>query len=355
VTKHALTAVAALLVTASGLALVSLAAGASGEQSPTKLPSDIGALAPTKLPSEVGGRKTWVHPKTPWGDPDLQGMWPSGDMTGVPLERPEPFGPRARLTDEEFAQRQTALTRQYQSFVIGAWGEQGKAQRQASLIVDPPDGRMPAMTAEGQKRSANVHSSWQNRPFDSVDDFDTWDRCITRGLPPMMFPVQYSNGLEIVQGPGYVTIRIEMIHETRIIPLDTRPRLGSAIKQWAGDSRGRWEGNALVVETSNFNGKTAATNPGTSGSPAQNNIPTSESLRLVERFTRVDPDTINYEVTIDDPIVFTAPWMVAYPLRRHPEYVIFEYACHETNYALRNLITGSQAERAAAALERPLR
>jgi hypothetical protein len=136
-------------------------------------PLAAGDVAPKKLLSEVGGQKggIWVHPKTPWGDPDLQGMWPSGDMTGVPLQRPEAFGTRTTLTDEEFAQRQTALKRQY--FVIGAWGEQGKAQRQASLIVDPADGRMPAMTAEGQRLSANVHSSWQNRPFDSVEDFDT--------------------------------------------------------------------------------------------------------------------------------------------------------------------------------------
>jgi hypothetical protein len=280
-------------------------------------------------------------------------MWPSGDMTGVPLQRPESFGTRTSLTDEEFAQRQSALKRQYDSFVIGAWGEQGKAQRQASLIVDPPDGRLPSMTAEGQKRSASVSSSWQNRPFDSVQDFDTWDRCITRGLPPMMFPVQYSNGLEIVQSPGYVAIRIEMIHEARIIPLDVRPPLGKAIRQWVGDSRGRWEGSTLVIETTNFNGRTAATNPGTTGSPAQNNIPTSGNLRLAERFTRVDADTINYEATIDDTAVFTAPWKVAYPLRRHPEYVIYEYACHETNYALRNLLTGSRAERAA--LEQPAR
>jgi hypothetical protein len=138
-----------------------------------------------------------------------------------------------------------------------------------------------------------------------------------------------------------------MIHEARVIPLDGRPHLSKAIGQYMGDSRGRWEGESLVVETSNFNGRTAATNPGTSGSPMQNNIPTSHALRILERFTRVDDDTVNYEATIEDPIVFTRPWTVAYPFRRNPTYVIFEYACHEGNYALANLLSGSQAEQRA--------
>jgi hypothetical protein len=231
--------------------------------------------------------------------------------------------------------------------VIGAWGESGKAQRQASLIVDPPKGRMPALTSEGQERSAPMGSSWQSRPFNGPEDFDTWDRCISRGLLPSMLPAQYSNGLEIHQTPGYVVVRNEMIHEARIIPLDGRPHLSKAMRQYMGDSRGRWEGESLVVETSNFNGKTAATNPGTTGSPMQNNIPTSDALRILERFTRMDADTINYEVTIDDPIVFTRPWKVAYPFRRNPDYVIYEYACHEGNYALANLLSGSQAEQRA--------
>lgn len=268
-------------------------------------------------------------------------------MTGVPLERPASFGERATLTDQEFAERQSQIQRRFQSFVIGAWGESGKAQRQASLIVDPLNGRMPALTEEGQKRSAPMGSSWQSRPFNGPEDFDTWDRCISRGLLPSMLPAQYSNGLEIHQAPGYVVVRNEMIHEARMIPLDGRRHLSKAIRQYMGDSRGRWEGESLVVETSNFNGKTAATNPGTSGSPMQNNIPTSNALRILERFTRVDADTINYEATIDDPIVFTQPWKVAYPFRRNPDYVIYEYACHEGNYALANLLSGSQAEQRA--------
>lgn len=298
-------------------------------------------------------KTTWVQLKTPWGDPDLQGMWPTGDMTGVPLQRPPQFGTRALLTDEEFAQRQEALKRQFAGFVLGAWGEQGKAQRQASLIVDPPDGRLPPLTAEGLRRSATLKSSWQNIPWDSVEDFDIWDRCITRGLPPSMLPMQYSNGLQILQSPGYVVIRLEMIHEARIIPLDGRPRLSPLIRQWLGESRGRWEGNTLVVETTNFNGKTIATNIGTTGSPRENNIPVSQSLRLVERVTRVDEQTVNYEMTVEDPVVFERSWKVAFPLKRHPEYVIYEYACHEGNTAIQNFISSSRAERAAQEAAKP--
>ena len=292
-------------------------------------------------------KASWVHPKTPWGDPDLQGMWPSGRMTGVAFERPVHFGERAVLNDEELAERAAQLKRSYEGFVIGAWGEPGQAQRQASLIVDPPNGRMPPLTAEGRNKSATLRSSWQTIWFNGPEDLDTWDRCITRGLLPSMLPAQYSNGIQIHQSPGYFVIRNEMIHEARVIPLDGRPHLGAAITQYMGDFRGRWEGHSLIVETTNFNGKTAATNPGTSGSPMQNNIPTSESLRIVERFTRVDADTIQYEATVQDPGVFTAAWRVAYPLTRDPAYQLFEYTCHEHNYALGNLITGSQAELAA--------
>jgi hypothetical protein len=304
--------------------------------------------AAAQPPGGTAEKKTaWTQPKTPWGDPDLRGMWPNGDMTGVPLQRPLQFGERAVLTDEEFAQRQEQIKRMFPGFVLGAWGEAGQAQRQASLIVDPPNGQLPALTAEGQRRSATLHSTWQDIYWDSVEDFDIWDRCITRGLPPSMMPMQYNNGIEIHQAPGYVVIRLEMIHEARIVPVDKRPPLSPAIRQWMGESRGHWEGNTLVVETTNFNGKTIATNVGTTGSPPGNNIPVSTSMRMIERFTRVDNDTINYEVTVDDPVVFTSKWKVSYPLHRDPKYVIYEYACHEGNTAIPNYISASRAERAA--------
>lgn len=289
--------------------------------------------------------KPYAMPKTAWGDPDIQGMWPSGSMTGVPFQRPETLGERTQLTDEEFNRRVQAVDAQRTgSFVIGAWGEPGKAQRQTSLIVEPKNGRLPLMTPEGQRRSQFLKSSWQNIWFDNVSDFDTWDRCITRGLLPSMLPVQYSNGIQIHQSPGYVVIRNEMIHENRVIPVDGRPHVGSKITSYMGDSKGRWEGNTLVVETTNFNAKTAATNPGTSGSPQQNNVPTSEQMTIVERLTRVDHETIQYEATVTDPVVFTQPYKVSYPLKYEPDYQLFEYSCHDGNYALANLITGSQAD-----------
>jgi hypothetical protein len=200
------------------------------------------------------------------------------------------------------------------------------------------------MTPEGVRRSAYLHSSWQDIWFDNPSDFDTWDRCITLGLLPSMLPKMYSNGLQIHQAPGYVVIRNEVLHEQRIIPLDGRPHVGAHITSYLGDSRGRWEGNTLLVETTNFNGKSTATNPGTPGSPPQNNVPTSQQMKIVERFTRVDHDTLQYEATVDDPVVFTAPFKVSLPLKFEPDYQIFEYSCHDGNYALSNLITGSQAE-----------
>ncbi len=284
-------------------------------------------------------------PRTPWGDPDIQGLWPSAALQGVPLERPARFGERAYLTDEEFKEREAVQERQRTgSFALSAWGEPGRAQRQASLIVEPRNGRLPALTPEGVRRSAFFKSSWQPIWFDNPSDFDTWDRCISLGLLPAMLPKMYSNGLQIHQAPGYVVIRHEILHEMRIIPLDGRPHLDPKITSYLGDSRGHWEGDTLVVETTNFNGRTTATNPGTPGSPPLNNVPTSEQMKIVERFTRTAPDTLQYEATVDDPVVFTAPWKVAMPLHFEPDYQMFEYSCHDGNYALPNLITGSQAE-----------
>jgi hypothetical protein len=306
------------------------------------------SAATAQTRSSSSSKATWTAPKTPWGDPDIQGMWPSGDMTGVPFQRPESFGDRTDLTDEEFTRREKAVEAQRTgNFVIGAWGEPGKAQRQTSLLVEPRNGRLPPMTPEGERRSRLLRSSWQSIWFDNVSDFDTWDRCITRGLLPSMLPAQYSNGIQIHQSPGYVVIRNEMIHENRIIQVDGRPHVGAKIRSYMGDSKGRWEGSTLVIDTTNFNGKTAATNPGTNGSPQENNIPTSEQMKIVERLTRTSHDTIQYEATVTDPVVFTAPYRVSYPLKYEPDYQLFEYSCHDGNYALRNLITGSQAELAA--------
>lgn len=322
----------------------------------------LGAVMLPAVVAAQDGAEGWTHPVTPWGDPDLQGRWPIRHMTLTPLERPVQFGTRAFLTEEEFAERVAAIEarntrydREISSNQMGQghWSEAGQVpQRQASLIVDPPHGRLPELTEAGRAKSATMGSSWQDIPFDDIEDFDSWDRCITRGLPASMFPMQYNNGIEIWQTPGYVLIRLEMIHEVRIVPLDGRPPLDNDIKLWMGDSRGHWEGNTLVVETTNFNGKTPMVNVVTPGAPPGNNVPTSESMRMVERFTRIDDDTIEYEVTTYDPEMMVQPWTVKYPWKRDPDYMIYEYACHEGNTAVRYYIETSRYERAQQASNR---
>ena len=303
-----------------------------------------------------GSGNTWSHPRTPWGDPDLQGMWPIDHMNGTPLQRPEAFGERRFLSDEEFAERTErlrTLNARYDEEIannkmgIGHWAEMGEPNRLTSLIVEPANGRLPAMTAEGERASATMTSSWSNIPFDRVEDFNALDRCITRGLPASMFPFMYNSGIEIMQAPGYVVMRLELIHETRIIPLDGRPPLSSGIRHWMGESRGSWEGDTLVIQTSNFNGESPMTIVGPGGKP----IPTSDSTRLVERLTRVDETTIDYELTVEDPVILTQPWKAAYPWKLDPNYRFFEYACHEDNSAIRNFIEASRFERAQQARE----
>jgi hypothetical protein len=278
-------------------------------------------------------------------------------MMGVPLQRPAELGERRLLTDAEFAAREEAARRQAQADNAevaaprapagagtggpGHWGERGQPQRQTSLIVDPPDGRMPPMTPEGQKRTAAIprtlyYDNGPGGPFNGPEDLSVYDRCITRGVIGSTLPVGYNAGNQIVQGPGYVAIRYEMIHETRLIPLDGRPHVGQRIRTYMGDARGHWEGTTLVVETTNFNGKAGITGNGRA-------TYTSDAIRLVERFTRVDRDTLQYEATIDDPTMWTRPWTVALPLKQDPQYGMFEYACHEGNYGLRNILSASRA------------
>src|SRR5690606_1390385 len=187
-------------------------------------------------------------------------------------------------------------------------------------------------------------STWSDIPFDDIDDFNPLDRCITRGLPASMFPFMYNSGIEIVQTPGYVVIRLELIHETRIVPLDGRPRLDDAIKQWMGDSRGYFEGDTLVIETTNFNGKSPMLIVGPSSDP----IPTSTSLRIVERLRRVAPDRIDYSIEVDDPEILTAPWRAEVPWKLNNDYEIYEYACHEGNTIVPSLINATRVAREGA-------
>jgi hypothetical protein len=297
--------------------------------------------------------KSWTPAKTPHGDPDLQGIWTS--TTTTPFERPPRFGERLFLTDEEYAESEKQLERQRDADGLqtgsanarvgtgppGHWTERAtRPSRQTSLVVEPVDGRVPVTAAAEARRDHDLA-----RATDSWEYMSPWDRCITRGMPAGMFPGGYGNVYRIVQSPGYVMILAEMIHEARIIPLDGRPRLD--IRQWNGESRGRWEGNTLVVDTANYNNKGwIGTNVATGRIKG---IPQSEALRVVERFTRVDPDTVQYEVTIEDPNVYTKPWKVAFPLYRDPNAQLFEYACHEGNYAMTNILSGARAEEKAAA------
>lgn len=309
----------------------------------------------------------WTPPKTPWGDPDLQGIWPGN--VGVPLQRPVNLGERTTLTDEEFAQRQAQAKRHAdqdnQQFStsdtragIGPpsyWTERGKPTRQTSLIVDPPDGRLPALTPEAVKYRKEARGGkglpgeWRGQA-DSYDDLNIYYRCITRGLLGSVIPVVYNNGNEIVQSPGYVVFRNEMIHEARVIPLDSRPHVGSNIRMFMGDSRGHWEGNTLVVETANFTDKDAigSNGAGYPGDPGYH----SEDLKVVERFTRVSPNMMEYRVTIIDSKTWTKPWTMLMQFEKDDKYQFAEYACHEGNYAMTDILSGARASDAQGAINK---
>jgi len=294
----------------------------------------------------------YVPPKTPWGEPDLQGMWPLNHLISTNLQRSPNYGTRRFLTDEEFAAAQRSAQQSSERFQGGAipTADARTASRLTSLISDPPDGRFPAFTPKGQELFEKLHGSYRPRRvdgrdiFDNMDDFDTWDRCITRGMPVSMLTRNYNVGIRVMQSPGYVVMLLEMAHEARIIPTDGRPNLDPTIRQYLGESRGRWEGNTLVIETLNFNGKPAMTNSGVPGAPALN--PASENMRIVERLTRTGPETVEYKMTIEDPTVLTSPWTVEFPWQLEPDYDMYEYACHEGNTAVRNYIETSRFERA---------
>jgi len=325
------------------------------------------ALAAACVAVSLGAQATkpYTPPKTPWGDPDLQGIWPSTDMVGVPFERPKQFGTRLLLTEAEFKQREkeaeTQTVLDNESFSVDNvkpevvamgdvggqtspppfWLERGLPSRQSSLLVDPPDGQLPSMTPDGLRRVALTKNTYlQYTGFDAASELGPYDRCISRGLLGSMFPVVYNNGNQFIQAPGLVVLRNEMIHETRVIPLDARPALSPKLRSYMGDSRGRFEGNTLVVRTTNFNGATGAQANG-------NLMITSDALEVVERFTRTSADTIQYEVTVNDPKTWTKPWTAAFPLKRDPNYRMFEYACHEGNHAMSNILSGSRADEGA--------
>jgi hypothetical protein len=292
----------------------------------------------------------FTAPKTPWGEPDLQGTWPINHLIAVPLERNKQYGDRLYMNDAEFAKAQTsqeARDTRFQSGTIPQADSAGKTMHQTSLIVDPPNGRFPELTPLGKDLQASMKSSYRpgQTVFDSVDDFSAWDRCITRGMPVSMEPRNYNNGIRIMQSPGYVVILLEMAHEARVIPTNGMPALDPNIKEWLGESRGLWEGKTLVVETTNFNGLVGHTSAGVPGSPGPLQ-PETPNMKITERFTRVANDTIEFKMTVTDPTVLaTGSYTVAYPTFLDNKYDMFEYACHEGNTAVRNYIVTSRYER----------
>jgi hypothetical protein len=309
------------------------------------------------LPLPAAGQE-----RTPWGDPDLQGMWVNNIVT--PLERPAGLGERLELTDEELAELQARAAElreseqagnllgdlliqqvlddpDFQEFDAGTgnynsfWLAERKLDNRTSLIVDPPDGRLPALTDEGEKRAAGFRAA-RNQPAAGPEDRSLTERCISFGVPRLR--AAYNSYTQIFQGEDHVVLLMEMIHDARVVPIDDRPHLPEDVRLWHGDSRGHWEGETLVIETRNFSdtgGYRGATG----------------NLQLVERLTRVGPETLEYVVTLDDPKTWTEPWTVMIPLRKSPD-DLFEFACHEGNYGLEGILAGARAEEAALAASR---
>jgi hypothetical protein len=327
------------------------------------------AISPAQTPAPAGDL-TAIPPvpqdyrakKTAWDEPDFRGTWPIDHLNFTPMQRTPEQGNRVFLTDEEFAARQKQLAARAESYReedksgrmgMGQWVEPGTANRRTSFLIDPPNGRFPPFTEEGKRLSATMRSSYRaGQTFDTAEDFDSWDRCITRGMPASMFPFNYNNGIRIFQAPGIVAIQLEMVHETRIIPTDGKPPLPSRLHHWMGESRGHWEnGNTLVVETRNLKAGPSATNVGTWGSLPNNARPISDRAHIVERFTMTGPDAVTYQVTYSDPVIFTAPWTARLDWKRNDAYRLYEYACHEGNVQIRGYISSSRAQRAKEAAQ----
>jgi hypothetical protein len=294
--------------------------------------------------------KPYIQPRTPDGQPDMQGFWTNSTYT--PLERPknvtkEFYTPaeaaevekRSAARESEQTEPGTVADVHYDFTQFGLDRSQATLARslRTSLIVDPPNGKLPPLSEEGQKRAAErAELAKKVGRWDSAESNQLDDRClIMAGAGPPMLNAAYNANYQIVQAPGYVMILVEMIHDVRIIPLDGRPQPHSNIRQWMGVSRGRWEGNTLVVETTNFNGK----------NPLEGS---SENMRVTERFTRVANDEILYRFTVDDPRTWTRPWTAEMGMRavKGP---LFEHACHEGNYGLYNTLVGARAEEKRAA------
>ena len=287
--------------------------------------------------------------RTPWGDPDIEGIWTNATLT--PLQRPPELGSKEFFTAEEAQQfqrtriEQTNADRPLPPGQVGAYNdaffERGTSivrSRRTSLVIDPPDGRIPALTPDAQKKVDARLQREKTSPADGPEDRWLTERCILFGATVPMLPEPYNNNYRIIQSPGFVTILVEMNHDARVIPLDNRPHIAGGIQQWTGDSRGRWDGNTLIVETRNlkFNHQSRF------GVGYLNGL-SDERLRVVERFTMTDANTLTYQATIEDPTVFVRPWTVELSMNR-TEGPLFEVACHEGNYGMANILSGHRAE-----------
>ena len=305
----------------------------------------VAAQAPAAGVAATSSASDWSAPRTPWGHPDLQGIWTTDDEVSVPVERAEELGEALELTEEAVAartaRRQAGLERGSGQTGDGPphWYEYGAdASTRTSFVVDPPNGRIPPRTDAGDQRwDGRNRGSGGGGPFNGPEDLDLRDRCITRGLPNTYFPSAYNNGFQIVQNEDHVSIVYERLHEHRLIPLDGRPHLTSSVPQLFGDARARWEGDTLVVETSNFGDQV-------------NFRGSTDGLNLTERFTRINEDTVRVEFTVSDPSTWTGDWTVVVHAKSDPSYwQIFEYACHEANYGMFNILSGERALEAKAA------
>jgi hypothetical protein len=322
-----------------------------------------GVMTPAGGVPALGSYKV---PKTPWGEPDLQGTYNANDLQGIQMQRAQAIGTRYRLNDEEYKQRvaqrdQNVANDNSDEFTLeraeefearfgtvgGAvsppphWLERARTvSRVTSYVIDPPDGRIPALTPAAQAAGQQRQQAQQARrkqlngiEAEWTTDRSNYDRCISTGVINSITPKIYNSGSRIVQGPGWLAFQNEMIHETRVIPTDGRKQIGAAVQNWMGTSVGHWEGDVLVVETRNIKPESAV-----------NGQPLSDEGVLIERFTLADANTLDYRVTVNDPKVYVAPWTARLPIPREEDYGYYEYACHEGNYAMPNLLAGSRAE-----------
>ena len=326
------------------------------------MPAGVAAAPPADLTAVPPVRSDHVPARTSWGDPDLRGTWPLQRFSeaGIPFQRAEEVGRRAWQTDEEHAAR-IALAEQFDGRAdaegnfsgsapgLADWVRTHRDGRRTSLIVEPDDGRLPPLTPSADALFKAGKSSWVNTAdIDWITDLDAFDRCITRGVPSIMAPVMQNNAVRIFQAPGLVVLKMETL-ETRLIRIGGPDHPPSAVRSWMGDSRGRWEGDTLVIETTNIvAGDSTGRVPGRlAASPAYQAgpFPVGEQARLVERLVMLGPDEVAYEARYSDPEVFTAPWSIRLTWARDDGYRMFEYACHEGNTQIRHMINSSRAQR----------